>query len=306
MYREPSWEFNWTSTSDPLYGNTIDLPEGLLLWRAYEPTTDPINSRPSQYSSKSAATVPTKSLGAFVTTRELHLLDIRFVSVLLQRLFETWVGRPCIPSDAMCIRAATISLGLSSATHQVRLMKQFYVNDPENLSKTDQMEQGFNKNSFIETPGIRIKEPTAEGITLFFLKALLQDRFDGLLSPPTSDDHSSIEIILFDPKQSGIDHVKGVPKTLSVRHLTEFTTGYRPRTTVEYPYTVSTIFTPEYPAIEQFNDRVRRKDPDALRLIKQAEEAGKKWHWQKSIYTSIPPHPCVPLSIFTRGNLELN
>jgi hypothetical protein len=306
MNRTPSWELNWASNSCPLYGNTINLPEGLILWRAYEPTTDPISSRPSQYSSKAAATVPNRTLGKYCTTRTLELLDIRFLTVLLQRLFETKIGVPCIPSEVMCIRAATLSLGLCSATHQIKLMKQFYSNDPENLSKTNQMEQQLNKNSFIEIPGVRIKEPIVEGITMFFLKTLLEDKYDGILSPPSSQEQSTIELILFDPKRSGIELIKDSPTNVSVRQLCEFTTGYRPRTTAEYPYTVSRIFTTEYPAIEVFNQRLIRKDPLTLRLIKQVEEVGRKWQWDRCIYTSIPPHPCVPMSIFQRNTLELN
>jgi hypothetical protein len=312
MYHEPSWELDWSSYFNPYYNDTIILPEGLLLWRAYDTNMAPISSRPSQYSSKevasSYASLPTKTLGAFFTRHRLRLLDIRFLTVLLQKLFEKKSGTPCIPSEALCIRAATISLGLCSATHQVKLMKQFYANDPENLSKTKQMEQTLKNNSFIETPGVRIKEPTVEGITMSFLKALFQHTYHGILSPPTNEDHSTIEIILFDPKNSGIEHVKEVPKNTSVRTMFDFTTGYRPLTTIDYAYTVSNIFITEYPTLEEFNERVTRRDAGTLRVIKQAEEVGWKWirNLNRDIYSSEPPHPCVPVSIFTRGTLELN
>jgi hypothetical protein len=311
-YHKPSYELKWNSNFSPYYGDTIYLPEGLILWRAYEPTTEPILSRPSHYSSKATTSLPNRSQSAFFTTCHLSLFDIRFLTSILQRFFQNRIGISYNPSEVMCIRAATMSLGLCSATHQLKLLKQQYSNDPENLKKTNQMEHEIKKSSFIEEPGVRIKEPLLEGITMSFLKNLFEGSYDGIISPPTSDEHSSIEIILFDPKRAGIQAVKDFPTNVSMRDMFDFTSGYRQRTTCNYPYTISKIFTTNYPAIEEFNSLLEKNEDTAVELANLAEKVGQKWNsrrnsnWKECIHTLIPPSPSVPLSIFTSNSLELN
>ncbi len=312
MNHKPSWELDWSSYFNPYYGDTINLPEGLLLWRAYETNAPSICSRPAQYSSKevasSYASLPNRTLGAFCTTRRLCLLDAQFLTVLLKKAFEKRIGEPHIPSEAMCIRAATITFGGCSATHQIKLMKHQYAEDPENLTKTTQMEQALNKKTFIEPPGVYIQEPVVNGITMSFLKGLFRFSYDGILIPATKEGHSTIEVVLFNPKDIGLEPVRTVPTELSKRRMYEFTSSYKSLTTGEALFQVSSVFsTPSScPALEEFNTRLTARDPNALRLAKQAEEVGCRWCRKLGIYSSEPPHPCVPMSIFQRNTLELN
>jgi hypothetical protein len=309
----PEYELDWTTKFNPYYGDMIDLPKGLIFWRAYETNVPSIDSRPSQYSSKEVATsyasLPNRTLGAFCTTQSLRLLDARFLTVLLQKAFEARIDIPHIPSEAMCIRATTITFGLCSAAHQIKLMKHQYAEDPENLSRTIQMEQTLKKKSLIEPPGVYIQEPVVNGIAMTFLKGLFRFSYDGILIPLTNEDRSTIELVLFDPKGDGIAPVKTFTKELSKRRIHEFTSFKRPSTTGEATLQVSRLFSMPSsgcPTLEEFNTRLTNRDTNAHRLAKQAEEVGSRWCRKFVIYSSEPPHPCIPVSMFHIDRFELN
>jgi hypothetical protein len=87
-----AYEINWDDNFLPLYGHSIMIPANTILWRGYDPKYEPISERPAYYGSKVFAQGYAEKYGTnaspFIISRPLHLLDIRFMKVLLSQLFE--------------------------------------------------------------------------------------------------------------------------------------------------------------------------------------------------------------------------
>jgi hypothetical protein len=139
------------------------------------------------------------------------------------------------------IYTVTLAYGMCSFTKQIELLKQRYQNEPSQtphiksmetfqalrLSNPGNMPIGIN---VVEPAGVRIGETTNDGIALVFIKEVFSNLnidIDGIVSPrmfspyfyKNQDMMMVSEIVIFDPKKSGIKllnvdpnvHIQSVP-----------------------------------------------------------------------------------------------
>lgn len=319
-----SYELDWEEPFPPIYGSTIQLPPGLILWRGYELNNEPILSRPSFYSSKQTASeyakISNRSLGAFYSTKHLNLLDVRFLRDILKGLFEQYDEEEYTPDEATCIKAVIISFGVCTLKHQVSLMKDRFAGFLHLLPGIQKMEESLKSNLLIEQPGIRASEPTNDGITMTFLKKLFKYKYDGIISPRlVSIFHQEkkgllpSELLLFDPKTSGVERLRSYPKSIQKLKPTYFAIQTHPIVTIDQGPLITQYYMNggkrtdvkkgtgimnSLPSIEEFNKLLTNNNSDALKSVKLAKELGKKWRKMDGIYTAEPPHPTIPVSIF--------
>ena len=319
-----SYELEWEEPFPPMYGSTIQLPPGLILWRGYELNNDPILSRPSYYGSKKTAcdyaSLPNRSLGAFYTTKELKLLDIRFLKVILQKLFEENAHKGFTANEAVCIKASIISFGLCTLAYQVRLMKDVFTGFLDLLPGISKMEKSLKTNLLIEQPGIRVGETRTDGKTMAFLKELFKYEYDGIISPRLvslfHQEKKGVlppELVLFDPKYSGVTRLQSYPRNIQIIKPTYFAIQTHSIVTIDQGPLVTQYYMNggkrldvkkgagvmnSLPSIEEFNTLLTNNDSEAIKSVKLAEDVGKKWRERGAIYTAEPPVPTVPVSIF--------
>jgi hypothetical protein len=208
-YTELDWEHTWP----PLYGKPIIIPKNTILWRSYDTQFPAIGDRFAYYSSHSVASGykgSSRELGCFVTSREVNLIDYRFMRVLLSRLIHLNTSEKAIEYLASIM----LSFGLCSLGHQIELAKMRYV-IPQMKGAIKAMEQYHKRGQLIEQTGVRIAETTNDIFTMGFLQELFKGIFDGFISPRlfspfhVEKDKSmmSPEVILFNPKDSGIKEI---------------------------------------------------------------------------------------------------
>ena len=146
--------------------------------------------------------------------------------VLLTRLLQL------NPTDKSLQYLASImlSFGLCSLEHQIKLTKMRYsglnkTSNKEIKASIDALEQYYKRDSIIEQTGVRIAETTNDTYTMGFLQELFKGVFDGFISPRlyspfhTEKPKSMMnpEIILFNPKESGITELSSYPKLSNIK-----------------------------------------------------------------------------------------
>ena len=219
-----AYEINWDDNFLPLFGTPIHIPANAILWRGYDPQYPAISDRPAYYGSQEFAQGYADKYSTiaspFITSHPIKLIDIRYMKVLLSQLFDH--NMPHTKTDITIISATTISFGLCSLQHQIKLFKDRYkaiyssaVSNPV----FDSLKLGINNlekllipNSIYEQQGLRIAETTNDSIVMGFLKELFHKYYDGYISPNiTTPFHIeknnfilNSEIVIFNPLYSGI------------------------------------------------------------------------------------------------------
>jgi hypothetical protein len=198
-------EIDWETPFSPAYG-VVRIPANLILYRGYDTKYPSVSTRPAYYSGReiaiSYAKKNNRELGVFTNTRELKLLDIRFMKTLLRELFYTNYN-----SDNSSL-AVTLSFGLCSLYHQLQLAKDRYKDRiPEGLKALNKT----YKYSFFEQPGVRIAETENDAETMGFLSTIFKGFVDGFVAPrlPSAFHYEkggsmSPELVIFNPEESSI------------------------------------------------------------------------------------------------------
>lgn len=237
-YIELDWEQSWP----PLYGKLITIPKNTILWRSYDKSFPAIGDRFAYYSSQPIASGyknnNSRELGHFISSRNLNLIDYRYMRVLLSRLIQMNTTNKA----TQYLASIMTSFGLCSLKHQIDLLKIRY---RDSINKTNTqiaksikaMEKYYKPNSLLEQTGIRVAETTNDIFTMGFLQELFKGVFDGFISPrlyspfhiEKDGSMMSPEIIIFNPKLSGIKELITYPqssiiKTLSIIDLIHSTT----------------------------------------------------------------------------------
>jgi hypothetical protein len=312
-----SYHLDWEDPFLIAYGSLIHLPKGCILWRGYEVQDSPVLSRPSYYgayaTAKEYAKLSNRTLGAFETTKTLRLFDIRFMKVLLQQLFEENANEKITGEDKHCILATTISFGLCSLSHQLKLMKYAYKGSTDTMQRIKDIEVHIKIPRIFEHPGIRVGETFVDGTTMGFLKELFYGIADGFISPRLkSPYHSekngtiSPELILFNPEHAGIRQLSSIPSNLPTQSINDIlrqshvlTSIYRDQMHSAFYMSGGGKDDTYYPSIEQFNSLLSKNDKRALKEYAMATKIGKKWHYKtNTINTYHPPKPTVYNSVF--------
>jgi hypothetical protein len=332
-----AYEINWDDTFLPLYGNSIMIPANTIIWRGFDPKYEPISDRPAYYGSKIFAQGYAEKYGTnatpFITSRPLNLLDIRFMKVLLSQLFE----HNHTSQANRIIQSTTISFGLCSLQHQITLFKDLYKaiyasNNPSYIPLKEgikQLESIISPDTIYEQKGVRIAETTNDAIVMGFLKELFSGQYDGYISPniytPFHVEKKGFilnsELVLFNPKESGIQLLRHIPKSIQKQTINGciLSSGYnyttiktRGMTTSYYINTPNiknnknskkiggyTVITP----CDDYNHLYEKGDKQIQKLYNEGVKQGIKWRNKSvSIYSSVAPGPEVDPSIFDSAN----
>jgi hypothetical protein len=215
---------NWDQPFDPLFGSPLILPRFTTLWRGIDLAYAAISERPSYYSSQSVANgyalKPNTKLRCFITTRPLHILDVRFMKSLLSRLIQQNQTSPHIHE----FKPVIMSFGICSLSHQIGMLKEHYAADPVMMENVHAVEATYRPDPIIEQGGIRVGETCNDGATMAFLKELFKGKFDGYLAPRmqtsfhvTQQNTIPPELLLFNPIDAEIVEVpyEPIPRPVS-------------------------------------------------------------------------------------------
>lgn len=318
------YQLLWEDGFHPYYGGGIHIPKGLIMYRGYETNNVPVLDRPCFYGSertaKGYADKPNRRLGTFCATKDLYLLDIRYLCVLLRQLF---VNNPTVSftkDEEACILASSISLGLCSLSHQIKLMNYAYKNVFDKHPGFFEMKRICNSNLLIEQPGVRVAETNIDGKTTAFLKELLRDVCDGFIAPRLfsqfhheKQNSNSPELLIFDSQKSQIQLVDLSPqRNYPFINVNEMIQKFHSIVTIEKPLPVSTTFfmngggsasSTNLPPLEEFNARLTMNDPDARKAYQAGERAGKRWRLKRPAIVQIEaPSPNIASAIYRFGN----
>lgn len=334
-----AYEINWTEDFIPIYGTTISILTNTILWRGCDPAHPAISDRPAYYSSREIAQgyAEKYSINAipFITSKRLKLLDIRYMKVLLSQLLQ--FNQPKTRENAEIFQATTISFGLCSLRHQIKLFKDRY----KAIYKTnnalydaikkgvEKLETLVNPNALYEEPGVRIAETTNDAFVMGFLKELFGKHYDGFISPniysPFHIEKSNFklnsELILFNPSTSGIRILNLVPQNIEEMTINRYiglsgqnytTIDTRGMTTTYYSKNTNkkggSKLKEENNLYDDYNYLYDKGDKNIIRLYNKGKQIGKKWSDKPiKITTVIAPGPCVDPTIFNHytSSLEL-
>jgi hypothetical protein len=214
-----------------IIGNHIIIDKNTLFFKSYNTKYgSSLNNRPSYYGEIDNASKYLKSgrkLGIFSTKKKLKLLDIRYISQIINDLillrknndFET------IIKGYMTL---ALSYGLVSLYKQINLYKTRYSTSlncdlryHKIIAYYNDFESKKDKELFqnpLELGGIRIGETNNDVESTFILKAIFGDLFDGficpiLYSPYFDENNISNEILLFNPLDS-LTEIDKIPDNL--------------------------------------------------------------------------------------------
>jgi len=206
-----------------IIGQPIIIDENILFFKSYSFIYGtPINNRPSYFGEMYNALKYLKSdrkLGIFSTIKKIKLLDIRYISQIINDLI---LLRKNNDFDTIIKGYMTLSLsyGFISLYKQLNLYKMRYSSTLSTDIRYKRMIEYYNdfeskkdKELFqnpLELQGIRIGEINNDVEATFILKEIFEDFFDGFICPtifsPYFDDHNiPNEILLFNPKNTIIE-----------------------------------------------------------------------------------------------------
>lgn len=198
---------------------TIIIPEDIFIFRGYHKDTNPVSEVPTYYSSLEVAGFysekPDHKLGFYKTTKQLRLLDIRYIIMLFKEMFNY----PTKNYDLDFLEQMTLSLGLCSLDCQMKLLKKYINNIRPDLY--DKFQQKYNRLDVdkmigyvnpVEFQGVRLGITEIDRYMIAHLKAMFYDKYeiDGFIAPRTfsiflnEDNFLYEEIVLFNPFKSGI------------------------------------------------------------------------------------------------------
>ena len=323
-----AYEINWDDNFLPLFGTPIHIPANAILWRGYDPQYLVISDRPAYYGSQEFAQGYADKYSTiaspFITSHPIKLIDIRYMKVLLSQLFDH--NMPHTKTDITIISATTISFGLCSLQHQIKLFKDRYkaiyssaVSNPV----FDSLKLGINNlekllipNSIYEQQGLRIAETTNDSIVMGFLKELFHKYYDGYISPNiTTPFHIeknnfilNSEIVIFNPLYSGIKLLSGYPNTVKPltingcilqQGMSYAKIDTRGMSTAYYAKIKGGNKKPNTQLCDDYNHLYDTGDKNINKLYKEGIRIGKKWKTKSvKLYSSVQPSPSVDPMIF--------
>jgi hypothetical protein len=315
-----SIELHWESPWPPLYGAPIIIPENTLLWRTYDTSYPAVGDRFAYYSSKQIAegySTDTRQLGLFTSSRPLRILDIRFMKTLLSRLIHTNISDKTINHFASIM----ISFGLCSLRHQIELIKMRYKKDELHIQKAlKALEEYYKPSSIIEQVGVRVAETTNDTYTMGFLQELFKGVFDGFISPrmysPFHMENTlmSPELILFNPKESGITQLASYSPKITLLSLNELIFQHNGHIVIENVKKDGINIDIKMDFFMHSGNKAHYLDEADTQLHSNKQltqiyndgcKAGGKWKKKVSMYSIETPTPRIPVSPFTQYELGI-
>jgi hypothetical protein len=314
-------EIDWERPFSPAYG-VVRIPSNLILYRGYDTQYPSVSNKPAYFSGKEIAIGYAKKnnreLGIFTNTRELKLLDIRFMKTLLRELFDT-----NYKSDNSSL-AITLSFGLCSLYHQLILAKERF---KENLPEGLKVLNATYKNTFYEQPGVRIAETSNDAESMGFLSTIFKGFVDGFVAPriPTAFHYEkggsmSPELVIFNPEASSIKQLQntttGPPIKIPTISFAEiFISQFGKTVNIEFNNSSLSFHIAQsqrggkndtsLPSVEAISEHLHT-NPIIRGLFERGVKAATKWKRNNSFYEVEAPSPTVKISPFSEENFQKN
>lgn len=329
MFRPPLQTLRLSNSFPPIYGAPIVIPENCIVYRGYSTQYPVLSERPAYFgnieTAESYAKNPRQTLGAFMTTRPLRLLDYRFLKVLLRQLFERVTKETRVAKqDSKVMQSVLLSFGLYSLQHQINILNNFskdYINyTPGFQALIDSLK---TPAGLLEQPGIRVAETTNDAITMGFLKGFLERFFDGFISPRLETvfhiekkGSLSPEIIIFNPINSGIKHVNLMGKILPSISIVDILIHNHIFIALTVKDVELEVFMKggssesSVNVMDTIEHAIQNKDQVITKQYNTGVSTGQKWFMNDiHIFQHIPPHPTIDPALFNlpvEGGLEIN
>ena len=315
---------------EALYGSPLTLRVNTLLWRSYDTRYEAIPERYTYYGNyriaKKYDSLEHRKLGCFVTTREIKLMDVRFMMNILERMIQIYKNDKYINDFAPIM----LSFGLCSLIHQINVLRMRYSTAPEDsevmkgIKRMNELYNADKPNNIIEHKGIRVGETTNDGITMGFLQELFKGHFDGFIAPPfRSVFHSQGfidgEIVIFNPKRSDIKQInmeKIIKEDIQVVKVSDLMKlkykliemDYKKGIPISIKYFVQTLQKggrkKHIHHINIIEDKLNNNDREAIENHNKAIKAGKRWNRKMMIWDMVPPREELEVVPFTTNTIS--
>jgi hypothetical protein len=306
---------DWDTNFDPAYGIVHMDPSKYIYYRGYDSSYPVISDRPAYFGSlvvaEGYAKGPGRKVDAFTNTKMLRLIDVRYMSDILRNLFKEHHDKT---EDG--ILSTVLSFGICSLSHQIYLASlrlQSLKDNPCMKSLRQSYKQGL-----FEQQGVRIAETTNDAETMGFLQTLFSGFIDGFISPrqfspfhvekPYNMMHA--EMIIFNPKESGITRMASVPPKLGKTSVLWFyNKNFGRKIHIGeplFPYnfylksgggtemdSLTDRIDEELPSVEQIN--MRFDEPGIQDAWNRGAEAGELWKTYAQFGELINPVPTLPV-----------
>lgn len=275
----PLIELNLDIPFSPAYGIITMNPNTFIYYRGYLQEYPVISDRPAYYgtinTAKRYSSGNNRTLSVFTNRKPLRLVDIRFMKEILRELFS----KDHANHDTVTV---TLSLGLCSLNHQLRLLKNRY---PDTLHENIETLRSTYRFGFYEQPGVRIGETNNDSYTMSFLKTLFEGHIDGFISP-AQDSAFHIEqkgklhaeMIIFNPKASGIyivNELEDIPYTTDINYL--YGRHYNKKLHIkDFTFYIGGGDPGVVPSVEKIAEELYT-NPEIQKEWEQGQEAGKRW-----------------------------
>jgi hypothetical protein len=177
------------------------------------------------------------------------------------------------------------------------------------------LEEYYKADNIIEQTGVRIAETTNDTYTMGFLQELFKDVFDGFISPRLySPFHTekaksmmSPEIILFNPKASGIIDLSSYPKlsnikVISISDLLKSNHSYividnkNKNMVLDFCMYGGALEDSHY--LDKADELLNNKDRELLKEYDNGRKQGMKWNKKIDIRMICTASPCVGVNPF--------
>lgn len=293
-------ELNFDTDFEPFYGGRITIPPDCFFWRGCD-TRYPILSERSAYFGSFAtaneyAKLKWRKLGAFKTTKPLKVLDIRFMMVILRQVFHELKSTTFTQEDTNCILSTTVSFGICSLQHQVKLLKHLYKDKLNSVPGIKALESILKSNLMIEQEGVRVADTDIDGYTMTFLKELFANFADGFISPSLQSafhtekpsGYMTPELILFNPKHAEIvliPHPKTteymtIPYLIVREHSTLYTIKKGDEFKSKFYMSGGSLQKKKYKKhpLDKFNEAIEKGDKRTIESYTEATQVGKRWN----------------------------
>ena len=321
-----------TPPFDPIDNGAICIPPKTILFRGYNTSYPTISHRPMHLGTEKNATSYAQrenyALGIFSTTKFINLIDIRYLRVILQRMFSMR------PSNAQHIiepiGRISVSHGLCSLSKQLEIAKKMYSVPSHNLNSlikwyeeniVKQIDQMPLNVYPIELQGMRIAETNNDAYTTQFLAELFHNSgIDGFYAPavwsPFSIEKAGnilpSEIVIFNPLESCIHQLDRLPHQYI--NMTIYELVQKQTVRIEHQHSSTGLVSSRRRRVQYNGGSVDQciYDPNAFfdkigagkasaeekKLYNSAMKSGRIW--AKHLNFSVPrislPHPILQVS----------
>lgn len=327
---------NFDEYFNPLYGSYMLIPQNAVFFRGYDKRYPVVSDWPSHFSTEhvasSYASGPDKALGAFTNpNRPLRVVDYRYLKVLLVDLFQNRPDNEVATIDP--IARTSVGYGMCDIADQIKLGTNMFGNSAGMVALKKYYDTHIKNKNYVEKPldvnpiqttGCRIAETHNDTYILQFIKDCMGHIFDGFVAPRENSPYHvekngmmSPELILFSPETAGIVLMPSIPQTLPTITMNDILKYQATAIHIAYKqlrashYKMVKVESRAHTggsgesisaSDEIFLDAYVNKNKDALKLLKSATTAAKKWKKQFTFHDQNARHPQSVVSDWFTGS----